>query len=72
MDFQMENKINHESYHISCRNLNGKVKTLKFIEENIAQYLLGFEIDKESLKHKKLTITEHSDKIDFIKIKKLS
>lgn len=35
MDFHMENKMNHESYHIPCINLNINVKTIKFIEENI-------------------------------------
>lgn len=51
--FHIENKMNHESYHIPCINLNVKVKTIKFIEENIQKYLLGFGLGKDFLKHKR-------------------
>lgn len=50
--FHMEKKMNHESYHIPCINLNVKVKTIKFTEENIQKYFLGF-LGKDFLKHKK-------------------
>lgn len=53
MGFHMENKMNEEPYHMPCLNLSVKVKTIRFVRENIQEYLLGFGIDKDFLKHKK-------------------
>lgn len=54
MDFNMKNKINTNPTHISCINLNVKVKTINFIEKK-QEYILGFGIGKDFLKHTKST-----------------
>ena len=65
MNFQVENKTKHESYHTPCKNLNTQVYRGKHSR------IIFLALRQRILKTRKaLTIKEEFDKTDF-KINKL-